>query len=749
MQKEIEKILNKKPHNYAQLKELLPGYAALGPTLDAMVHEGILVKQKGLYKPAPQTFAPATAKAGKSGKTLHAQKKNARDEQARAAAGGTAPQKSKVQKSAFKTEDKKARGKTRGAKNAVTATVVNIAPNFGFARTEAGHDAYVARRDMLGAVPGDEVRLELSTREDDPRAKGRITAVTSPRKTIVGTLERAENGTLMFLPSASNGVLLSVRARGANEAKAKAGDKVAMRFLKRGATHGEHLLAVETVFGAGDSAAAASKAALYAANVRVAFPQNALAQASAVQSAGVAREEIEARRDLRGETIFTIDGASTKDIDDAISLKKLKNGYELGVHIADVSHYVKQGSPLDDEAFQRGTSVYYANSVVPMLPKALSNGICSLNPNEDRLAFSCFIRLNEKGEYVSAHFEKTVIKSCVQGVYSEINALLAGDKQHGEKYAQVLAMLGDMQSLYEKLAALRRARGSADIHTHEAYITVGEDGRATGVKRRESGTAEAMIEEFMLQANNAAARFAKEHELPFVYRVHGKPELERVVTLQKTLRLLGLDAGFAGDIPTNLELAKILDETAGTSLELAVHLAVLRTMPKAVYSHTAAGHFGLALEDYAQFTSPIRRYPDLAIHRILSAYLQSGSQKKVLAKYEKFAAAAAVQGTAREIAAVGAERTCESCYKAEYMAKFIGDEFDGVVSSVAQHGLYAELENTVDGLVSERDLTSAGYTYQEGVGYLGKGEGLRIGTKVRVRLDGVDVARGRINFSLI
>ncbi|MDL2215681.1 ribonuclease R [Ruminococcaceae bacterium OttesenSCG-928-N02] len=787
LKRKIERALRRQGKTYSQLTQELPGENNLGITLDEMVKLGIISKRGRIYRSeVPEKQKKAAAPEQNAGpqhgerqmQTAHTEKqavgRPGQTHQAESAPAqkalakrnkkpAPAPQKTKnkngekpvppthekVKKANVKPNRGFAKGLTQtGARGKnVTGLVVNLAQNFAFVRTEEGADVFVARRATAGALPGDEVQLRIESPAGSERPSGRILNVHAPAKVLVGTYEHLPNGNPAFLPANSNGVLVPLRA--GSPAKVERGYKIAARFLKRGKTQGEHLAAIETVFGPGTTAAAASKAALYAAGVPTSFPPAVLAQAKEIDNAGISKEEIAARRDLRGELIFTIDAASTKDIDDAISLKKVATGYELGVHIADVSHYVQAGSALDEEAFLRGTSVYYADHVVPMLPKALSNGICSLNPGVERLAFSCFVHLDAQGRYIGATFEKTVIQSHVQGVYDELNALLSGDETHAKKYEEILPMLKDMAALYEKLAALRRARGSADISTSEAYITVDEEGRAIDVRRRESGLTQNIIEEFMLQANNAAARFAQEKGLPFIYRVHGTPEAQRVQTLQKTVRLLGLRADFEGESPTNLELAALLNETAGTPLERAVHMAVLRTMQKAVYSATHGGHYGLALKDYAQFTSPIRRYPDLAIHRILSAFLQGGSAKKVKARYEKFANAAAVQSTAREIATLTAERTCESCYKAEYMQAFIGETFTAVVSSVVGHGIYVELPNTIDGLVPEKELAAAGYLYTEGLGYLGGGKAdLRIGSEVRVKLMAVDVARGRIDFAL-
>ncbi len=795
LEDKILKQLKRGPLRFAQLQIVLPQQAALGPALDKMVRDGVLQKNGRLYSIAaanaqpdikmglqgrrarqPQktggvAFAPAQRKAletaGKSKSyaaedisTTIGRENNAGGNKRHTggavkgtgvanggaiAKGGVVARGNAVARGgAVAKGGVVARGNAVATQNQVEATIVKLHPTYGFARTEGGEDIFVPGKFMLGAMPKDRVLLAVTSYNNGAKQEGRVKEITQMQPEFTGTVEE-ENGYLVFCPAGSTGI--AIQFSGSTKT-VKAKDKVQVR-LTRGGSHYAHRAAVIAVFGSGNSAAGSSAAILYNAGIYPAFLPPVLTEAEHIAKKGIDEQEISHRKNYTDLPIFTIDGANTKDIDDAISIQRLPVGYLLGVHIADVSHYVKPGSELDKDAFSRGTSVYYANSVVPMLPKELSNGICSLNPGAVRLSFSCMVQLNEKGEYISATFEKSVIKSRLQGVYTEVNSIFAGEEQFLEKYKMLLPVLQIMRELYEKLAALRAARGNLDIHTHEAAIKVDGNGVAIGVEKRETGIAEAMIEEFMLQANGAAARFAKASGLPFVYRVHPQPEADRLEALQNTLHQLGLSTGFLpGAIPTQHQLAAILNSAANTPLEKAVHLAVLRTMPKATYEPTPGGHYGLALADYAQFTSPIRRYADLAIHRILTAFLQSASAQKVTARYAKFAAAAAKQATAREIAAIAAERDCEDCYKAEYMQNFVGQVFSGIVIAIPAHGVYVELDNTVEGLLSGRVLAQAGYSYVEGVGYTAAGQkNLQVGSLTRVKVAGVSVSQGHIDFS--
>jgi ribonuclease R len=608
---------------------------------------------------------------------------------------------------------------------------------------------FIPGRLLKGAMPGDVVEVQLAVR---PRVvdtlEGEVIAVVRAQERFAGTIYQKEDGELRLLPDVCPELPLHLVADGLENVRP--GDKVAVQMVHRGDYFKEHRVQIVAYFGSADQAKHCAESILYSADVEMHFPPEAKREAQAYQNAVIDPAEAARRQDYRDWTIFTIDAASTKDIDDAISVVRTDTGYRLGVHIADVSYYVTADSALDQDAFRRGTSVYYADSVVPMLPKALSNGICSLNEKEDRLAFSCIMELDNDGRVVDYSFVKSVICSRVKGVYSELNALLAGvnDAELLAKYAAVAESLPILQELYQKLARLRAARGAMEIESGEAKLLLNEQGRCIGVEKRERGETECMIEEFMLLANTCAANLAKRMDIPFVYRVHAAPDPARIDALKNTLRAAGVSFHFADEVPTTLELSKLLDETKGTNLERPVHTNVLRSMAKADYQPQPKGHYGLALADYAHYTSPIRRYPDLAIHRILTDVCAGFSAEELRQKYSAFAAAASVQSSQREVAAMRAERDIEDCYKAEYMQDKLGHEFDAVVSSVTAFGLYVELPNTVEGLVRAQALSGHSLVLTQGVSLrdAASGRTWRLGDAMRVRLVAVDIAAGNIDF---
>lgn len=640
--------------------------------------------------------------------------------------------------------------KGSAAEHALPCTLTKLGPGFGFAaQTEGGADVFIPARGLSGALPGDGVLVRLYEKPRVPGSlEGEVLAVTAPRQTFVGAVVE-EKGKLYLAPDECP--FLRIQIKKSADGGAKSGDKAAVELLTRGADYAEHRAGVAMRFGNAGEAKQCVRALLYSAGLSRHFPEKVKAEARKL--AEPQPVDFKKRTDLRHWPIFTIDSAETKDIDDAVSLSVSEEGYELGVHIADVSHYVRPGTELNREALRRGTSVYYADSVIPMLPRQLSNGLCSLNEGADRLAFSCIMQLDLKGRVKSFRFEKTVIRSRVKGVYSELNALLAGGaaEELQTKYSGVAEQLPAMRELYEKRAGLRKQRGGIELETGEAKLLLDGEGRCVGVAKRERGLAERMIEEFMLLANGCAAKLAREKQLPFVYRVHEPPDPERVEKLRVLLHACGLEAQFAGEVPTQQELASLLDSTRCTPLERPVHTAVLRAMAKARYEAEPKGHYGLALADYAHFTSPIRRYPDLAIHRILSDWCAGVDRDEVKKRYEAFAAEAAGEASAREVAAMQLERAATGCYKAEYMAAHLGEEFGGIISAVTPQGLYVELENTVEGLVRTDSLCKGAPELTEGVRWRDPltGRQWNLGQAVRVKALGADVALGRVDLALL
>lgn len=640
--------------------------------------------------------------------------------------------------------------KDHQAEGTMECVLVKLGAGFGFAAplNDQKGDVFIPGRALAGALPGDQVLVKLFERPKVPGSReGEILTVVKPRKEFVGTVTQ-EKERLYFMPDECPFVRLLIKKSAAGGVVS--GDKAAVEILSRGEDYEDHRVGVALRFGSSQVAKNCAKALLYAAGVERHFPEKVKAEARKLE--GVQSSDLKKRTDLRSWPIFTIDSAATKDIDDAISLMAVENGWELGVHIADVSHYVKPGSELNREAMNRGTSIYYADSVIPMLPRQLSNGLCSLNPGEDRLAFSCIMQLDQAGNLRDFRFEKTVIRSRVKGVYSELNQLLAGEEtpELVAKYQEVWPQLPLMKKLYEQRAKLRSERGGIELEADEAKLQLDEEGRCVNIQRRSRGVTECMIEEFMLLANQCAAQLARHQKLPFVYRVHEAPDPERVERLQGMLRVCGLPDHFEGAAPTQKELAALLDSTRDTPLQPVVHTGVLRAMAKARYEPTPKGHFGLALEDYAHFTSPIRRYPDLAIHRILSDWLAGTETEELNRRYSQFAQEASSQSSAREVAAMQLERSAEACYKAEYMHSHLGDVFEGVVCGVAPQGIYVELQNTVEGLVHAESICKGEPQLIESMRLRDPVSGRQwsLGDRVRVKVARADVALGRVDFAL-
>ena len=638
------------------------------------------------------------------------------------------------------------------ADKALLCKVVKLGKNFAFVMLEDGtSDIFIPGRFTKGAMPGDDVLVE---KFEHPRVEGSdegaILAILTEKNDLVGTVRRVE-GRLRFVPDDCPAITMPL-ARDC-EGGAKDGDKVAVEILNRGNRQEDHRVGVAMRFGSSDEAKRCAKALLYAKDIRTRFPDKVRDEAKKFEGAEVSEKDCEGRMDLRALPIFTIDSAETKDIDDAISLTRTSDGgFELGVHIADVSNYVKPGTELDNEAFSRATSVYYADQVVPMLPKALSNGICSLNENELRLAFSCLMRLDKEGNLTDYRFVKSIIRSRVKGVYSEINALLAGtaDAEIKAKYADVIDQLPAMKELYGHRARLRKERGCMDIESGEVKLILDENGRCIDVKKRTSGESESMIEEFMLLANQCAAHFARVKQIPFVYRVHEEPNAEKLERLHALLQACGINDHFAKDVPTPKELSAILEGVRGTPYEQIINTGMLRCMSKALYEEKPKGHYGLVLKDYAHFTSPIRRYPDLAIHRIMTDLLKGTEKETMILRYTDFAERASKQSSEREVIAMQIERKAEDCYKAEYARRHLGECYEGTISGVTQRGLFIELDNGVEGFVPASSLTPSGTSLTEGVRLTdpASGKTWSLGDKMMVTIVRADVNLGKIDFEV-
>ena len=624
----------------------------------------------------------------------------------------------------------------------------------GFIRDiKTEEEFFVPGRKLLGSVPGDFVLARCTAsgaeRGEGLSAAAEIVLIAGESQNVLTGSVVSEKNELCILPDSFTSEPLVIHSFGG--LKPKEGDKVGFSLHERAERHSEHTVNITQIYGNAHIARVCVSAYIDEKNVPKEFSEEAKEEAKKTHDKGIKSSECEKRLDLRDEIIFTIDGADTKDIDDAVSIKKTQKGYTLGVHIADVSHYVKSGSAIDVDAFSRGTSVYIADMVIPMLPKELSNGICSLNPNEDRLAFSCIVELDKNAEITEYKFAKTIIKSRLQGVYSEINHLLENKAKSAqslkEKYAKVTGMLPVMKELAEKLQKNRKDRGAPFIETRESKIICNEKGICVNIEKRETGISENIIEEFMLTANNCAAKLAMETEIPFIYRVHEAPALEKIETLRETLALIGAEYVLAGRGAA--DLAGIAVKAQGTDKAGVINMLILRAMMKAKYSEEPLGHFGLVMKEYAHFTSPIRRYPDLSIHRILGDYLLKNNKSFVKKKYGKWVHEAGIKSSHAELRAVSAERDCEKFFMAEYMQNHVGEEFDGIISGVTQNGFFVSLPNTVEGRVSGESLGVPSQTDNISLTEQISGVKYSLGDKVRVKCTLANVPLGMIDFVVV
>lgn len=628
----------------------------------------------------------------------------------------------------------------------VEATLVSLSKNFGFARPDSGgDDIFIHGSALQGALVGDKI-IVGDIRKDDRGPSGRVRRIVEhkPAQTT-GTVSITDEG-IELIPD--NAIRYNLRMRERDLNGAKNGDKV-MASLEQDYRGDWAYASVKKVFGSGRTARVCADAIVEQYGIPHVFPQEVLDEAERVGNEPISDEEYAKRLDLRGEPIFTIDSKDAKDLDDAISVKRTDFGYTLGVHIADVSHYVKEGSAIDEEAINRGTSVYFADRVIPMLPEVLSNGACSLNAGTDKLAFSALIELDKEGHITKYDFKKTIINSKVRGVYSEVNEILDGTASEEilNKYAPVMESLMLAKELADILKANSAARGTMELDSGESKFILDENGICIDIMPRVSGEAEQLIEQMMVTANIAAAKFSLDHKLPFLYRVHGTPDPKRVEELVTLLQLVGVPCKeIVKPNPETQDFAAILDRVRGLPCETLVSQRLLRTMEKARYSTEETGHFGLALSDYSHYTSPIRRYPDTSIHRVLSAFVEGMPAEEVRRRYAQFCETSATESSRNEIRALIAERDAEDCYMAEYMSQHIGEHFEGAVSGVTMRGVFVRLENSVEGFVSLDAFEGEDFVYDGLITQRSPKRELTIGTPLPIIVASAYVATGKVDF---
>ncbi len=605
------------------------------------------------------------------------------------------------------------------------------------------NDFFLPRKSLNGALHGDSVLIErVWGRSED---EGRVVKILERGYTqIVGT----------FRKDRRNGYLIPDERKFSSDVyiplsscfHIKNGVKAVAKITEYpyGKSPGGEII---EILGDEDDFFAEELSIIRAYDLKEAFPERVEKEAEALAARGISPQEIEGRRDFREEIIVTIDGEDTRDIDDAISLNKVGKDYLLGVHIADVTHYVSYRSPLDKEAFERGTSVYFPDRVLPMLPRPLSNGICSLNEGEDRLTLSCLMRINEKGVVVDSEIVEGVIRSTYRMSYGEVEKMLNGDVETTEKFPLAADMVPLFAQLTHILQTMREKKGNVSLDVKEAKIILTEDNEIK-IPHYERAFSYQIIEAFMVLANETVAEYMHGIEAPFVYRIHEKPNEEKAATFQAFAASLGLTARFRTDDVQPYDYQRILKAAEGLPAYSVLNRVMLRSMQKARYSPENLGHFGLASKCYCHFTSPIRRYPDLCIHRIIKEIINGGYPQAV-EKYGNFVESAANHSSAQERRATEAEREVDDLYMAMYMSERIGEEYDAVVSGVTSFGLFAELPNTVEGFIPVETLYGEYEFHPDRFLLKGKKESYTIGERIRVEVVDVDFERRRTEFRLL
>ncbi|MGG3799122.1 ribonuclease R [Metabacillus fastidiosus] len=640
--------------------------------------------------------------------------------------------------------------------NLLKGKLIGHAKGFAFVDPEDASldDIFIPPTELNNAMHGDTVLVRINNRESQgSRQEGTIVRILERGvKQVVGTYTESKNFGFVIPDDKkfANDIFIPKNAKkGAVE-----GHKVVVKLT----TYPEGRMSAEgeviQILGHKNDPGVDILSIIHKHGLPGPFPDDVLKQANDVPDT-IKEEDIKNRRDLRNEVIVTIDGADAKDLDDAVTVTKLENGnYKLGVHIADVSHYVTENSPIDKEALERGTSVYLVDRVIPMIPHRLSNGICSLNPKVDRFALSCEMEVNEEGTVVKHEIFESVIKTTERMTYSDVNKILADkDEDIRAKYESLVPMFELMGELADVLRTKRMNRGAIDFDFKEAKVLVDDEGKPHDVVLRERSVGERLIEEFMLLANETVAEHFHWMNVPFIYRIHEDPNLEKLQRFLEFITNFGYTVkGTANSIHPRA-LQQIIEEVAGKPEEMVISTVMLRSMKQAKYDPESLGHFGLSTEYYTHFTSPIRRYPDLIVHRLIRTYLIEGKvNEETRAKWAERLADIAEQASKMERRAVDAERETDDLKKAEYMLDKIGEEYDGIISSVTNFGMFVELPNTIEGLVHVSYMTDDYYRYDERhYAMIGERTGnvYRIGDEITVRVVNVNKDERSVDFEIV
>lgn len=614
-------------------------------------------------------------------------------------------------------------------------------------------DVFISADNMNGAMHNDRVVARLIGRNwNGPKQEGEIIRILErANEKIVGTIEKGKK--YSFLTPDETRISTDIFIPNDKSGKAVTGDKVVVEITEWSKRRRNPVGKVIEIIGHKGAPGTDIKSIIWKYGLPQEFPKAVMNEVGKVPMQ-VTEEQIQGRKDLRNLRMVTIDGEDAKDLDDAVSLEILDNGnFHLGVHIADVGSYVPTGSALDKEAFKRGTSVYLVDRVIPMLPPELSNVICSLNPKVDRLAMTAFMEIDLKGNVVNHQITESVININERMTYKKVKSILVDkDQEMLKTYHDLVEMFTNMERLCNILKARRFRRGAIDFDFPEVKVKLDESGKPIEIVKNERSIADQVIEEFMLITNETVAKHFFELEVPFVYRIHEQPDGEKLANLNKFLFTFGLSIrGFHEVHPGNFQ--EVLAKVTGRPEERVISTVMLRTMKLAKYSEQNAGHFGLAAENYCHFTSPIRRYPDLVIHRIMKEVLKKGKlSTKVKEKLAVFTADAALNSSERERIATEAERESVDLKKVEYMKDKIGQKFEGVISGVTSFGLFVELDNLVEGLVHVTTMLDDFYEYDEiRLSLIGQHTGkiFRIGDVVKVKLENVNIDERQLDFELI
>ncbi|TWT24344.1 ribonuclease R [Planomicrobium sp. CPCC 101110] len=638
--------------------------------------------------------------------------------------------------------------------NLMRGRFIGHAKGFGFvAPEEAGmDDVFIPPNEVNGAVNGDTVMIRISEGSSGDRREGAIIRILERGTTkVVGTFQ--DNKGFGFVVSDDKKMNIDIFIAKENTLGAVDGHKVVVEIIEWPNGHKSATGMVTQILGHKNDPGVDILSIIHKYGIETEFPEDVLEQANNVPDT-IDPADLTDRRDLRDQQIVTIDGADAKDLDDAVQVIKLEDGtYKLGVHIADVSHYVTEDSPIDREAYDRATSIYLTDRVIPMIPHRLSNGICSLNPQVDRLTLSCEMIFNDMGELLSHDIFQSVINTSARMTYTDVYEILEKDNQElKEKYSELVPMFQLMGELAAILRAKRDRRGAIDFDFKESKVLVDEEGYPVEVVVRERTVAEKLIEEFMLAANETVAEHFHRMEVPALYRIHEDPKPEKLQRFFEFVTNFGIVVKGTSNQVHPAALQKIIRSIEGLPEEPVISTMMLRSMQQAKYSAESLGHFGLSTEFYTHFTSPIRRYPDLIVHRLIRTYLiNKDLSRATIMHWEASMDEIAEHTSERERRAVDAERDTDALKKSQYMQDKIGEEFDGVISSVTNFGLFIELPNTIEGLVHVSNMTDDFYRFDDRqMMMIGErtNKQFRIGDEIKIKVIGVKPEESSIDFEI-